>query len=199
MLYLGIDQHARQLTVSLRNERGDVVLAGQVSTEPDRIRTFFDQLARDRVARVHRLDQSPARSSAPSNGLRAMNPFGAGGDSLKPPPESLSHDVRPSRWPFSYARSRRAAGWRAKRTQFYIPTLVTTAQLHLGEISLWAAGPEDNLKRPSGAGPNPAVAIRQAGHGPRSRTPMRDTTEHTLGTSLPAVRYRIVLAIGRIA
>ena len=28
MLYLGIDQHARQLTISLRNEEGDVVEAG---------------------------------------------------------------------------------------------------------------------------------------------------------------------------
>jgi hypothetical protein len=49
MLYLGIDQHARQLTVSLRGEGGDVVLARQVSTEPDRVRAFFDQLARDRL------------------------------------------------------------------------------------------------------------------------------------------------------
>ena len=49
MLYLGIDQHARQLTVSLRDEGGDVVLARQVSTEPDRVRAFFDQLTRDRL------------------------------------------------------------------------------------------------------------------------------------------------------
>src|SRR3954447_16260709 len=49
MLYLGIDQHARQLTVSLRDEGGDVLLARQVSTEPDRVRAFFDQLARDRL------------------------------------------------------------------------------------------------------------------------------------------------------
>ena len=27
MLYLGIDQHARQITVSLRDDHGDVVLA----------------------------------------------------------------------------------------------------------------------------------------------------------------------------
>ncbi len=33
MLYLGIDQHARQLTISLRNEEGDVLQARQVSTE----------------------------------------------------------------------------------------------------------------------------------------------------------------------
>jgi transposase len=49
MLYLGIDQHARQLTVSLRGENGDVLLARQVSTEPDRVQAFFAQLTRDRV------------------------------------------------------------------------------------------------------------------------------------------------------
>ena len=49
MLYLGIDQHARQLTVSLRGENGDVLLARQVSTEPDRVQAFFTQLTRDRV------------------------------------------------------------------------------------------------------------------------------------------------------
>src|SRR5262245_34091297 len=49
MLYLGIDQHARQITVSLRDETGDVLLARQVSTEPDRIRAFFGRLARERL------------------------------------------------------------------------------------------------------------------------------------------------------
>jgi transposase len=46
MFYLSIDQHARQLTVSLRNEEGTVVLRRQVSTEPDRVRTFFTDLMR---------------------------------------------------------------------------------------------------------------------------------------------------------
>src|SRR6476620_3268401 len=49
MLYLGIDQHARQLTVSLRGEGGDVLLARQVSTEPDRVQAFFHQLTRERL------------------------------------------------------------------------------------------------------------------------------------------------------
>jgi hypothetical protein len=31
MLYLGIDQHARQLTISLRDESGDVLKARRVS------------------------------------------------------------------------------------------------------------------------------------------------------------------------
>ena len=42
MLYLGIDQHARQITISLRNEQGDVIQARQVSTEPAKIMDFFD-------------------------------------------------------------------------------------------------------------------------------------------------------------
>jgi hypothetical protein len=54
MLYLGIDQHARQLTVSLRDEHGDVVLARQVSTQPEKVQAFFQQLTRDRL----RLDET---------------------------------------------------------------------------------------------------------------------------------------------
>ena len=49
MLYLGIDQHARQLTISLRNDDGDVIQARQVSTKPEKIQAFFDKLTRDRV------------------------------------------------------------------------------------------------------------------------------------------------------
>ena len=45
MLYLGIDQHARQLTVSLRDEAGDVLEARQVSTQPGKVHAFFRQLA----------------------------------------------------------------------------------------------------------------------------------------------------------
>src|ERR1700758_4242139 len=49
MLYLGIDQHARQITISLRNENGDVVQARQVSTQPERINAFFQRLTRERL------------------------------------------------------------------------------------------------------------------------------------------------------
>ena len=45
MLFLGIHQHARQFTVSLRDQNGDVILAGQVSTQPDNILDFFDPLS----------------------------------------------------------------------------------------------------------------------------------------------------------
>ena len=41
MLYLGIDQHRKQLTVCVRNEQGDVILRRQVSTEWVRVRAFF--------------------------------------------------------------------------------------------------------------------------------------------------------------
>lgn len=44
MLYLGIDQHAKQLTISLRNSHGDVVLKRQVSTQPKRCLEFFAKL-----------------------------------------------------------------------------------------------------------------------------------------------------------
>ena len=44
MLYLAIDQHAKQITVCVRNEVGDTVLRRQVSTRPEKIATFFQQL-----------------------------------------------------------------------------------------------------------------------------------------------------------
>ena len=49
MLYLGIDQHARQITISLRNEDGDVLLARQVSTRPEKINDFFQHVTRERL------------------------------------------------------------------------------------------------------------------------------------------------------
>jgi transposase len=49
MLYLGIDQHARQITISLCDENGDVLQARQVSTQPERINAFFQQLTRERL------------------------------------------------------------------------------------------------------------------------------------------------------
>ncbi|HBN79500.1 MAG TPA: hypothetical protein DD473_27500 [Planctomycetaceae bacterium] len=44
MLFLGIDQHARQLTISLGDQQGDVLLARQFSTRPAKILQIFDQL-----------------------------------------------------------------------------------------------------------------------------------------------------------
>jgi hypothetical protein len=49
MSYLGIDQHARQNTVSLREEDGDVLMACQVSTRPETIQEFFQRLTRERL------------------------------------------------------------------------------------------------------------------------------------------------------
>jgi transposase len=44
MLYLGIDQHRKQLTVNLRNEEGDVIVRRQVSTNWDKVKAFFADL-----------------------------------------------------------------------------------------------------------------------------------------------------------
>lgn len=49
MLYLGIDQHARQLTISLRDENGDVIQTRQVSTQPEKVNAFFADLTRERL------------------------------------------------------------------------------------------------------------------------------------------------------
>ena len=45
MLYPGIDQHARQITISLRNDGGEVVLARQVSTRSESRTIDFRPLA----------------------------------------------------------------------------------------------------------------------------------------------------------
>jgi hypothetical protein len=49
LLYLGIDPHARQITISLRDDNGDVLQARQVSTEPKKVNVFFQQLTRERL------------------------------------------------------------------------------------------------------------------------------------------------------
>jgi transposase len=46
-LHLGIDQHARQITISPRHANGDVLQAQQVSTQPKKINAFFQQLTRE--------------------------------------------------------------------------------------------------------------------------------------------------------
>ena len=44
MLYLGIDQHRKQLTVNLRDEQGTIILRRQVSTTWLKVRAFFAEL-----------------------------------------------------------------------------------------------------------------------------------------------------------
>jgi transposase len=44
MLYVGIDQHRKQLTVNVRDESGNVILRRQVSTEWKKVRAFFDEM-----------------------------------------------------------------------------------------------------------------------------------------------------------
>jgi transposase len=52
MLYLAIDQHRDQLTINVRNERGDVIQKGQVSTKHAEINGFFADMAKK--SRKHR-------------------------------------------------------------------------------------------------------------------------------------------------
>ena len=44
MLYLAIDQHSKQITVCVRNADGDTILSRQVSTRPEKIEAFLQQL-----------------------------------------------------------------------------------------------------------------------------------------------------------
>lgn len=43
MLYMAIDQHAKQITVAIRNDQGEDVLKRQVSTRPEKINEFFER------------------------------------------------------------------------------------------------------------------------------------------------------------
>jgi transposase len=52
MLYLAIDQHKKHLTINIRNEQGDVIQKGQVSTNHADIDDFFVAFAKK--ARKHR-------------------------------------------------------------------------------------------------------------------------------------------------
>ena len=45
MLYLGIDQHHRQIPISLRNEEGTVIQRRQVSTRPEKTRAFLNEVS----------------------------------------------------------------------------------------------------------------------------------------------------------
>ena len=49
MSYLENDQHARQITISLRDEGGDVLQARQVSRDPRKIQAFFANLTHARL------------------------------------------------------------------------------------------------------------------------------------------------------
>lgn len=44
MLYVAIDQHAKQITVAVRNDQGEDIVKRQVSTRPEKIKDFFDQV-----------------------------------------------------------------------------------------------------------------------------------------------------------
>jgi hypothetical protein len=55
MLHLGIDQHACQITICLRNQAGDVVQSRQVSTRPEKVQEFFTQLKRECFCEAERL------------------------------------------------------------------------------------------------------------------------------------------------
>ena len=47
--FLGIDQHAHQITISLRDDQDDVLQARHFSTQPEKIQAFFAKLTRDCV------------------------------------------------------------------------------------------------------------------------------------------------------
>lgn len=51
MLYMGIDQHRKQLTICVREQNGEIVLCRQVSTKWDAVITFFENFAAEAVSK----------------------------------------------------------------------------------------------------------------------------------------------------
>jgi hypothetical protein len=43
-LYVAVDQHAKQVTVAVRNHLGEDVSKRQISTRPEKIKEFFDRV-----------------------------------------------------------------------------------------------------------------------------------------------------------
>ena len=46
MLYVAVDQHAKQITVCVRNAEGETILRRQVSTRREKTQVFFEQLTK---------------------------------------------------------------------------------------------------------------------------------------------------------
>ena len=66
MLYLGIDVHRKQLTVNIRNEAGEPIVRRQVSTEWQRLRAFFEELAEHAAGENSRPRYPPAHTKSKS-------------------------------------------------------------------------------------------------------------------------------------
>ena len=85
MLYLGIDQHKRQLTVNLRGEDGSVILKRQVSTQWEKVRAFFAGIGVGSdsccIAAATAVVLGDAETAARSNrGVRVPRPEPGGGE-----------------------------------------------------------------------------------------------------------------------
>ena len=122
MLYLGIDQHRKQLTVSVRNEAGDVILRRQVSTEWDRVRAFFDELRRScRTGRRIRRDRRGLRLQrlAAENADRIRLPR----NGADPGRETVEEEDRPPRRPPTQRHCCGSTGigsWRANEWRVFV-------------------------------------------------------------------------------
>jgi hypothetical protein len=87
---MGIDQHRQQLTVPVWDDRGEVVLRRQVSTQWDKVRAFLDDLtARAAPTAGYFADTRRVRPKGPV--IRLSRVKGPGGGYAQP------RSVRPNR------------------------------------------------------------------------------------------------------
>ena len=68
MLYLGIDQHARQITISLRDENGDVLRLDRFRRSPRRSTPFFSNSPAERLQTDENRSSPCWKSVASTNG-----------------------------------------------------------------------------------------------------------------------------------
>ena len=87
---MGIEQHRQQLTVPVRDDRGEVVLRRQVSTQWDKVRAFLDDLNTRAAPTAHYFaDTRRVRPKGPA--VRPSRVKGPGGGYAQP------RSVRPNR------------------------------------------------------------------------------------------------------
>ncbi len=143
-LLLGINQQARQLTVSLRDQQGNVLLARQVSTLLGKILQFFDKLtqrvlsSKTKLPKArNRLNQETNFSKYYTHGLWSCDPerlCRSGVNNICSFPESPARLRRKSIWK-TLNRCRTSVG-SASTTLYLSPSIAERSSMENSEQEL---------------------------------------------------------------
>jgi len=129
MLYLGIDQHARQITVSLRNEDGDVVLARQVSTGTP-------YKAEKEACRAFPEPQGDGLKPGPRRNFQVLDPLDFLAEFTQHIPPKGAHLIRYYGW-----YSNKSRGMRKKAAEAQAATADQAAGSPSGDSDMAASNP----------------------------------------------------------